>query len=373
MKQLKIKRIVDKKQAEVFDIMMPTYSSFVLENGVVAHNCSHAVGYAHITYACMFLRHNYPLEWWAAILSNASETEISSKFWPHVKHLVAPPDINISDDTMEVDYDHNKIRSKIGVIRGMGDASIEPIVANRPYKDIQDFVNKDVCGPSLAHKLIHIGFFDSIFKPHMSLEEKLKSYQDAVEIKKYNDKKVLAEKEGKKVRLTQPKPGIIPAQYVNLSPLKDAQMKKNVLPTMAIDLQSLGAKYSKIRDPESTKPKVLDQVWNKSVFLVDGPTIERLDALKLSEDDKDIYVAAMCYIIECKEFSYSKGTKRALKLVVDCGSGSISEKVLWPDYQSGDLIYPKELKKGCLATIFFRKRAQKGGTMNITQICIEAT
>ena len=334
---------------------------------------NHAISYAMITYACMFLRHYFKLEWWSAVLTNAEQKEITGVFWPHVKHLIAPPDINISTDVMEPDYAKELIRSKLGVIKGMAELTADPIIAARPYSSIQDFVNKDVCGQSMTHKLIHIGVLDSLFKPNMSLEEKLKAYQDAVEIKKYNDKKALAEKEGKKVRLTQPKSGSIPEQYVNLSPLKDAQMKKNVLPTMAIDLQSLGAKYSKIRDPESTKPKVLDQVWDKSVFLVDGPTIERLDALKLSENDKDIYVAAMCYIIECKEFSYSKGTKRALKLVVDCGSGSISEKVLWPDYQSGDLIYPKELKKGCLATIFFRKRAQKGGTMNITQICIEAT
>jgi DNA polymerase III alpha subunit len=370
---MKIKRIISKKTEPVYDIEMPSFHNFVLENGVVAHNCSHAVSYAYITYACMFLKYFYPLEWWSSILSNASESEVSGKFWPHVKHLIAPPDVNISGDTMTVDYDKKMIRSKLGVIRGMGDASVEPIVNNRPYDSIQDFVNKDVCGPSLAHKLIHVGFFDSIFKPHMSLEEKLKAYQDAVEIKKYNDKKAKAEKEGKKVRLTQPKSGSIPEQYVNLHPLKSAAMQKSTLPTLPLDLQSLGAKYSKIRDPEATKPKVLDLVWNKSIFLVDGPTIDRLDALALDENEKDIYVAATCYVIECKEFSYSKSTKRALKLILDCGSGSISEKVLWPNYTSGSLEYPKELKKGCLATIIFRKRAGKGLGMNITSITVETT
>jgi DNA-directed DNA polymerase III PolC len=331
----------------------------------------HSYEYAKITYACMFLRHYFKLAWWSAVLTNAEQKEITGIFWPQVKHLIAPPDINISTEVMEPDYEKGLIRSKLGVIKGMAEITAEPIIEGRPYKDIQDFVNKDVAGPSLSHKLIHIGVLDSLFKPHMSLEEKLKAYQDAVEVKNFNDKKAKAEKEGKKVRLAQPKPGTIPEQYVNLHPLKDAAMKKSTLPTLPIDLQSLGAKYSKIKDPNSST-KVLDLVWDKSVFLVDGPTIERLDAIKLSEDDRDIYVAALCYIIECKEFSYSKGTKRALKLVIDCGGGSISEKVLWPNYLTQILEYPKELKRGCLATIFFRKRAQKGGTMSITSIVVEA-
>ena len=320
----------------------------------------------------MFLRHYYKLAWWSAVLTNAEQKEITGVFWPHVKHLIAPPDINISTDVMEPDYEKGLIRSKLGVIKGMAEATTDPIVASRPYKDIQDFVNKDVAGPSLSHKLIHIGVLNSLYKPSMSLEEKLKAYQDAVEIKSYNDKKTKAEKEGKKFRLIQPKPGQIPEQYLNLHPMKDAAMKKASLPTLPIDLMSLGAKYSKIRDPQATKPKVLDLVWNKSVFLVDGPAIDRLDALKLGEDEKDIYVAALCYIIECKEFSYAKGTKRALKLIVDCGGGSISEKVLWPDYTTQELVYPKELKRGSLCTIFFRKRAGKGVGMNISQIVWEA-
>jgi DNA polymerase III alpha subunit len=340
--------------------------------GRYSFNLAHSTSYAYITYACMFLKHFYPLEWWASILSNASESEVSGKFWPYVKSIIAPPDVNISGEMMSVDYINQNIRSKFGVIRGMGEATINPIIENRPYSDIQDFVNKDVCGPSLTHKLIHVGFFDSLFKPSMSLEEKLKSYQDAVEIKNYNDKKTKAEKEGKKFRLTQPNKGEIPEQYINLHPLVDAAMKKNTLPTIPIDLQALGAKYSKIRDPDlNTINRVLDLKWNKSVFLIDGLAIDRLDSTMLAEDQKDIYVAATCYVIECKEFSYSKGTKRALKMVIDAGGGNISEKVLWPDYKSGLLEYPQELKKGCIATIIFRKRAGKGLGLNITQIVVE--
>jgi len=343
----------------------------------------HSYEYAMITYACMFLRHNYTLDWWSAILTNATEKEISGKFWPHIKHLIASPDINLSSDTMVPDYASNLIRSKLGVIRGMGDKSIEPIIQSRPYKGVQDFVNKEVAGPSLAHKLIHVGVLDSLFKPNMSLLEKLKSYEDAVQVKKFNDKKTQAEKAGKTVRALQPSQGKIPEDYLDLDrfPMKDAAMKKAVLPTMSIDLYTLGCDNSsllvrdasgRIERTDRGKVRVYDSRWDRRVFLEDGPAIERLDSLPGSSVSKDWYIAATCYVIECKEFSYSKGTKRALKLTLDFGNGFITEKVLWPDYESGELIYSSELKKGKIVTVFLRKKANKNGEMNITQIVVES-
>jgi len=173
------------------------------------------------------------------------------------------------------------------------------------------------------------------------------------------------------MRALQPKEGQIPEEYLNLHPLKDAAMRKSVLPTLYIDLHSLGCKYSKILDEYSDKPKVVDSTINKSVFLVDGPTIEKLDNYDNSLMEKDIYVAATCFVVRVEEFSYSKGTKRALKLVVDCGGNYITEKVLWPDYNSGELDRPENLKKGCIATIFMKKSIKKRGEMSITKIFVE--
>lgn len=331
----------------------------------------HSYEYGMVTYACMFLRHNYKLDWWAAVLTNADEKEITGKFWKFAKELIAPPDINLSSDVMVPDYKTGKLRAKLGIIRGMGDKTIEPIVTNRPYKDIQDFVDKDVAGQSMSHKLIHVGVLDSLFNPSMSLEEKLKAYENAVEIKRYKTKKAIADQEGKKIRLNQPKDGCIPENYINLHPLKDVAMKKSVLPTMPVDLYSLGAKYSKVLDKYANKPKVIDPKFNKSVFLIDGNAVERLDKLDGTYVEKDIYVAATGYIVEAKEFDYQKGTKRALKMTVACDN-YISEKVLWPDYDTGQLTYDENLKKGSIVTLFLRKRASKGGELNVTKIVVEA-
>ncbi len=335
----------------------------------------HAVEYAHVTYACMFLKHFYPLEWWAAILTNADESEITGTLWPYVKDMIMPPDINLSGDTMVVDYRNNKIRSKMGVIRGMGDASIEPIVNNRPYKDIEHFVNLEVAGQSLAHKLIHVGVLDSLFPPSSNLIEKLTMYGNAVEKKKFAEKVKQANEKGKKLKVMQPKQATVPEEYLTIEqhPFLNAAAKKSVLPSLVVDLFSLGKTYSKVRGTYHEVP-VVKRTYNDKVYntiLVSGEQLKRLDELDGEAIKEDRYVAATCFVVKAEEFSYPKAkpTKRALKVVLDA-DGYVSEKVLWPDYDSGDLIYPKELVKNSIATVFFRKRVGKKD-MSISGLVIE--
>ena len=317
----------------------------------------HAVEYAMITYACMYLKHYYPKEFWAATLTNATEQEITGKFWPYVKDMVSPPDINLSGDTMVVDYANDKIRAKMGIIRGMGEATIEPIVSSRPYKDIQDFVDKDVSGPSLAHKLILVGVLDSLFPAKSCLIDKLQMYENAVEVKKFNDKLKKAKETGKAVRAIQPKEGKVPEEYLNLHPLRDAALKKSILPSMPINLHEIGKKHSKILTSYVEVPQVMSPNGH-ATRLISGDRLQRLDELPGENVPKDIYVASTCFVIKAEEFAYAKGVKRALKMTLDA-DGYVSEKVLWPDFNTGTLIYPQELKKGAIATVFFRKKVGK--------------
>lgn len=328
----------------------------------------HAVEYAHITYACMFLKHHYNLEWWAAILTNATEQEITGKFWPFVKDIVSPPDINLSGDTMAVDYANGKLRSKLGIIRGMGEKTIDPIVNGRPYADIQDYVNKEVAGDSLSHKLIHVGVLDSLFPPKSNLLEKLKLYQQAVQNKAFADKVRKAQEEGKKLRATAPKEAVIPEEYANLHPVVDVAMRKAVLPSLPVDLYALGAKYSKVLSEFSDRPAVMSKNGYRTLLL-DGEKLRRLDELEGNRIDDDIYIAATCFVLEAKEFAYAKNTKRALKMILDA-DGYVSEKVLWPEYESGELKYPSTLKKGAIATVFFRKKVGRKD-MSIMNVVVE--
>lgn len=356
-----INKIGEEKANKIWD-MMETFARY-------SFNCSHSTSYSIIAYACMYLRYHYPLEWWAAILTNAEQNEISGTLWPHVKDIVSPPDINLSTDTMVIDYKTRTLRSKLGVIYGLGEKTIDPIVKGRPYKDIQDFVNKRVVGDSLAHKLIHVGILDSLFPQNFNLLEKLKLYQQAVQNKIFADKVKEAKEKGKKIRALAPKEGIVPEEYVGLHEIKDAAMRKTILPSLPIDLYSLGSKYSKVLDSFSDKIALTSNNRHRTM-LINGESLRRLDGLEGSKVEEDIYIAATCFIVEAKEFTYAQNTKRALKLKIDT-DGYISEKVLWPEYQTGKLVYPTTLKKGVIASIFFKKRAGKKD-LNITEIVVES-
>jgi DNA-directed DNA polymerase III PolC len=356
-----IPKIGEEKANKIWD-MMETSSRY-------SFNASHSFGYFLITYACMFLRHNYPLEWWAAILTNASQKEISGKLWQHVKHFLAPPDINLSSDEMEIDYANHKIRSKLGIIKGMGDKSIDPIVAGRPYRDIRDFVNREVAGPGLSRKLIHVGVLDSLFPPKSQLLQKLQQFEDALEIRKFNK----AKKEGKLIKQLEPKKGVIPEEYLTIEqdPMKNAAVQKSILPSLLVGLHDLGKNHSKCIIGNVRPSKIMHSPNGEQVLLVSGEMLQRLDEMTEEQVSKDMHVAVTAFIVETEIFDYKKNTKQALKLVMDC-DGYTREHVLWPDYYSQQLIYPSDLKKGNICTVFLKKRANKSDPCTITEIVIEA-
>lgn len=359
------KKTVDEKTAENIWERMVTFGRY-------GFNKAHGTAYSIITYACMFLKYYYPLEWWAAILSNAEESEITTTFWPYVKDMVSSPDINLSTDMVTVDYKNKKLRAKFGMIKGMGDAGIKRLLQNRPYKNLYDFVDKNVAGEVMAYKLIHAGILNSLFSENLDLMGKFKSYADTVEIKKFNDKYKKAQKNGTKIRSLHPKTGEIPIEYLNLhkEPFRDVAMKKSVLPSLPIDLFSLGMAYSKtVRENAGSPPVAINSKGYKSLF-INGHELKHLDNMGPDDLTKNVYVASTVFVLKTQEFTFAKNTKRALKIFIDA-DGYISEKVLWPDYKSGILKYPDKLKTGSIATIFFQKRTGRK-ELSIVDIIVES-
>ncbi len=103
-------------------------------------NKSHSVCYAVIGYACAYLKHHYPLEWWTAVLRNASKDEVGGKFWRHCGHLVDLPDVKLSGPNFEIQG--TRIRMPMSMVQGVGDAAAAQLKAYAPYTDIKDFCEK---------------------------------------------------------------------------------------------------------------------------------------------------------------------------------------------------------------------------------------
>jgi hypothetical protein len=109
----------------------------------------------------------------------------------------------------------------------------------------------------------------------------------------------------------------------------------------------------------------------KEVLLVTGEFLQRLDEMPGASTPKDSYVAVTAFIVETAIQDYKKNTKQMLKVVMDV-DGYVKEHVLWPNYFTNTLNYPSNFKKGVIATIFLKKRANKDGDCSITDIVIEA-
>ena len=375
---------VDKDTAEKVWSMMETFARY-------GFNKSHSVAYVVISYACAFLKYHYPLEWWASVLSNAEDKEINEVFYKYVKDMVLPPDINISKEAIAVDYGLGKLRNKLSMVSKLGNKAAEKIISMRPYDDILDFVRKNPCGHAMGQKLSIVGALDSLFPKDMSVMKKIQLYVDAVEVvkkeekvesarSKYDnepdeDKKTKLKKTLMKLEDTPIKSGKIEDKYMDLyTPLKQFVVQKDIFPTMNLDLDKIIVKsinnFDIIHGSAFPIINLKGEYGGQSWKLMKGEALQKLETLvldsatteKASGKKDSLYFdfAVAGYVMDCKEFDYAKGTKKALKIVVD-SSGYVSEKVIWPN-REGVLEYPNTLKKGAVGIFIYSKKADSDYT-----------
>ncbi len=139
-------------------------------------NKSHAAAYALISYRTAYLKHYYPVEFYAATISSSVGNPDKLAFYLDAARKegieILHPDINGSREPFavveEIGKDGEK-RRVIGVglsgIKNVGDQAVKTIMENRPYKDYQDFVNKvdlSKVNKRVCHSLISVGCFDEL-------------------------------------------------------------------------------------------------------------------------------------------------------------------------------------------------------------------
>lgn len=152
-----------KKAEELFD-MMAEFAKY-------GFNKSHASAYCVITAQTAWLKHYYPVEFFAALLNTEMDkTDGIVKYvkdaWKH-KIEVLPPHINTSEYRFTVDGD--KIYFSMGAIKGVGQAAVESIVEAREklqdkkFSSLDDFFeNVDLrkVNKKTIEALIKAGAFD---------------------------------------------------------------------------------------------------------------------------------------------------------------------------------------------------------------------
>lgn len=135
-----------------------------------AFNKSHSTCYALVAYQTAYLKAHYPSEFMAATLTHSqSNIEKITFFLEECKRMgltVKGPDINESS----VNFSVNKkgdIRYGMGAVKGVGEAAVEVIIAERnangPFRDVFDFMRRvslRVVNKRVLENLVFAGAFD---------------------------------------------------------------------------------------------------------------------------------------------------------------------------------------------------------------------
>ncbi|EQC52595.1 DNA polymerase III subunit alpha [Bacteriovorax sp. DB6_IX] len=153
----------DEKKADDLYGLMASFAEY-------GFNKSHAVAYSYISYQTAFLKHYYPAQFFAGLLSTElSNTDKITVYINDAKSYgieVLAPDVNESLWLFNV-VDGN-LRFGMGAIKGVGEGAVEEMIREReengPFTGFIDFcerVNLKSVNKRVIEALIKVGGFDS--------------------------------------------------------------------------------------------------------------------------------------------------------------------------------------------------------------------
>ena len=359
--------------------------------GQYGFNKSHAVCYVHISYACSWLKRHFPLEWWTSVLRNAERDEICNRFWSHCGQYIDLPDIN--NPNSKFDIVDNRIKAPVSLLHGIGEKAHAQIVANAPYKDINDFCLKvkdfKRSNPNKKTKMIQDpetglyreetkitegrsaltsrvvvtliigGAMDNLFPPDTTIESKIDMYYEASKAagEKINNKK--------KAELVE--------KYAKLNSLEKFQLRKMILPSYSADLRSVAVESIPDRfSITNGKPSFKEIIDIKTAHKTFKKTLEyifynglELDAFEAAAEtdlipSDGIMASFLGYVSSAHVWQYPKNStnpKTACKMMVDV-EGRVREVVKWPN-ADGSLAPEFKNVEGAIVYLTFFKEPGK--------------
>lgn len=164
--------VTENPEEDVYDLTVDHPDHTFFANGINVSNCSHAVSYAIDSYYCAWLMTYYEPEWLCAYLETMSnDPEDKERAISEIKSLgykIVPIDINIAVKDWSVLLNKRLMPSFL-TCKGVGEAAIDEIMENRPYKDVYDLLwNSDGSwkhskfNKRALESLIQLGAFESM-------------------------------------------------------------------------------------------------------------------------------------------------------------------------------------------------------------------
>mgnify|MGYP001580140703 CR=1 FL=1 len=156
----------------------------LLKFGGYGFNKAHSDTYSVMTFQCAYLATYHPMEFYAAVLTKGQSGDMQ-QYVGDIKRAgieILPVDVNRSK--LAHTKEGTGIRLSLRSVLGVGPAAIEKIVANQPYTDMIDFLDRSGATKTSIIPLIKVGAFESICKkPMAELEFKYETYANDAKLK----------------------------------------------------------------------------------------------------------------------------------------------------------------------------------------------
>ena len=144
---------------EYFD-SLDSYCSYLF-------NKSHATSYSLNSMITAWLKHYYPVEFYASVLSIQDNKERCINYMHVIEEqfgiTTVHPDINKSGEFFTPNPGNNTILFGLNSIKGVGEAALKEILAKQPYNSLEDLLErteKKVVNKKVMEALIKSGCFD---------------------------------------------------------------------------------------------------------------------------------------------------------------------------------------------------------------------
>lgn len=114
----------------------------ITDLGEYVFNKAHATGYALQAYQDKWLKVNYPLEFYTALLTlEPGKTALILREMRGTNIAILPPDINYSERGFSI-TDNSSIRFGLRAIKGLGSVTIDHILEHRPFDSFEDMIER---------------------------------------------------------------------------------------------------------------------------------------------------------------------------------------------------------------------------------------
>lgn len=322
----------------------------ILVQSSYSFNKGHSVAYGLMSYLTAWLKTHYGLYYFTALMSNnVGDPTKQARFIDDARSWgikVLPPNINKSNRDFTPIPDKNAILFGLLAIKGLGESIVDVIIANRPYKSFDEFIEK-VPQKTAVIQLIKAGAFTISKK-----EQLLESYCS----------KIITHKEYKPVTTIPSKAellikwGIDTNTYKIKGKLDKELLRRDYNLARQIQFES-SEKERYAKELQTFKDKYMQDMWlsefeTLNLFITSDPlefAYDKIRDFKQVETDTDAVLIGI--IIGIQRRKDSRGQLYCF-VQMYCSKLGIREAICW---SSATKQYINIIKKGNVVAIYGKK------------------